>query len=132
MWPFLNLFLACGMGAPEVPTVTDDAAQSTAAEVRRCLDSAILLRTQGESEAAGKAVLGCYGAHFEPIERPLRAHNRKATLSLEYEFGRVAGRISQEGSGTAAIGMANRLADRVERVLASMPVVSTAGDTGGR
>ena len=62
------------------------------------------------------------------MERPLRAHNRKATLSLEYEFGRVASHMSQSGSGQAANGMASRLADRLERVLATMPVA--APDTG--
>jgi hypothetical protein len=132
MWPILTLLLACGTSSPEVPEVTEDAAQTTAAFVRQCLDASVKLRTEGQSEDAGKAVLACYTAHFEPIEGALRAHNRKATLSLEYEFGRVAGGMAQEGSGTAAIGMAGRLADRVERVLTSLPVVPSSRDTGAK
>lgn len=132
MWPFLILLLACGSGSEPVPLVSQDAARSTAAAVRKCLDVAVKIRSDGQTKAASEAVLACYIAHFEPIERPLRAHNRKATLSLEYEFGRVASHMSQDGSGTAAIAMAGRLSDRVERVVASMPVLPTAVDTGGR
>lgn len=124
----LLLLLACGSGEEDVPLVTESAAQSTSALVRQCLEGAIKLREEGQAEAASAAVLGCYGTHFEPMERPLRAHNRKATLSLEYEFGRVASHMSQSGSGQAANGMASRLADRLERVLATMPVA--APDTG--
>jgi hypothetical protein len=132
MWPFLTLLLACGSGSEPVPLVSQDAAQTTAAAVRKCLDVAVKIRSDGQPKAASGAVLACYAAHFEPIERALRAHNRKATLSLEYEFGRVANHLSQSGSGSEASAMAGRLADRVERVLASMPVAPAAGDTGGR
>jgi hypothetical protein len=132
MWPFLTFLLACGSGADGLHPVSEDAAQSASTAVRQCLDTASRLRSEEHPEKASSAVLACYSAHFEPMERPLRAHNRKATLSLEYEFGRVAGHMAQAGNGSEAIGMAGRLADRVERVLASMPVVSAAADTGGK
>ncbi len=124
----LILLMACGSGEDDVPVVTESAAQSTSALVRQCLDGAIKLREEGQADAASAAVMGCYVTHFEPMERPLRAHNRKATLSLEYEFGRVARHMGQSGTGQAANGMASRLADRLERVLATMPV--TTPDTG--
>lgn len=130
MWPFLILLFACSSGTEEVPLVTEDAAQTASATVRQCLDASIKLRQDGAAEAASAAVLACYAAHFEPIEGPLRAHNRKATLSLEYEFGRVSSHMGQSGSGQAAIGMAARLADRVERVMASLPV--STPDTGAQ
>ena len=130
MWPFLSLLIAGGSGTEEVPLLTEDVAQTASATVRQCLDASIKLRQDGDSSAASAAVLACYAVHFEPMEGPLRAHNRKATLSLEYEFGRVASHMAQSGSGQAATGMAARLADRVERVMASLPV--STPDTGAQ
>ncbi len=132
MWRFVTLLIACGTGADEAPVVTGDVAQTAAMSVRQCLDAAVKLRGEGQASQASAAVLDCYTAHFEPFEGPLRAYNRKATLSLEYEFGRVAGHMAQDGSGQAAMSMAGRLADRVERVVASMPVAPSVADTGGQ
>jgi len=131
MWPILTLLLACDFGAEDLSRVTDDAALTTTVAVRQCLSGAVQLRKEGQAESASAAVLGCYRTHFEPFETPLRAYNRKATLSLEYEFGRVALQMSQAGSGNSAIDMAGRLGDRVERVLAHMPTAVSPKDTGG-
>jgi hypothetical protein len=84
--------------------------------------------------ASRDAVLGCYRAHFEPIEPVMRSHARRATLSLEYGFGRVARTMAREGTAETAASVAEQLADRVEGVLETIPVApapsSTAADTG--
>jgi len=119
--PFLAIILACGSPAPEVEPVSQDVVQTAATTIRACLLQAAELRKQDRRTDARGQVLGCYRAHFEPLEPVLRAHNRRATLSLEYGFGRVASVMGQKGTIGSAQTIAEQLADRVEGVLDSLP-----------
>jgi len=77
------------------------------------------IHEQGDRAGASEHVMDCYNQHFAPLEPTLRAHNRRATLSLEYGFGVVADSMTRRRSEPAVA--ANMLADRVESVLASIP-----------
>jgi hypothetical protein len=119
----LLLLLACDPAQPEAIVVTEDVVHLAAASVRSCLTEAGKLSQQGRRAAAKEQVFGCYRAHFEPIEPVLRSHNRRATLSLEYGFGRVASVVGRANSTEAAATVVAQLSDRVEGVLDALPTV---------
>jgi hypothetical protein len=119
----LLLFLACDPAQPEAIVITEDVVHSAAANVRSCLTKAGKLSQQGRQAAATEQVFGCYRAHFEPIEPVLRSHNRRATLSLEYGFGRAASAVGHANASATAATVVAQLSDRVEGVLDALPTV---------
>ena len=130
-WIIAMLF-SCGLGTPEVVPVSHVAMQNSVASIRTCLIQASETRIEGRQHEAQAQVMGCYRTHFEPLEPSLRALNPRATLSLEYGFGQLIGRMGHRGAEVDIALSASQLADRVESVLDTMPATPTppSSDTG--
>ena len=113
------LILACSTSGESPAEVGNDRLVNSGGAIRNCLRVATGLHVQGDRVAASAHVLSCYNQHFTALEPSLRAHNRRATLSLEYGFGVVAHAMTRRRGvpGAAAV----LLADRVESVLETLP-----------
>ena len=114
----LAIIVGCGTGSGTETEVSPQRAAATADTLRNCLKIAGGLHSQDKLDAAVDQVYGCYEGHFAPMEPLLRAQNRRATLSLEYGFGRLAVNMGKRRGDPA--GEAEQLSDRVESVIASV------------
>ena len=128
-WALL-IILACETigSAPSTPEASGVA--STGQAIRSCLGVAAGLRKKELRDQASKQVMLCYEKHFSPLKEELRAHNPKATLSLEYGFGVLARQMTLRHDD--GVAMASQLADRVESVIDSTRSApkSESGDSG--
>lgn len=119
---FLLIF-ACSIQEETPSEVGADRLVNSGGAIRNCLRVASGLHVQGDRSAASDHVLSCYEQHFAPLEPSLRAHNRRATLSLEYGFGVVSHAMTRRRGDPGAAAVV--LADRVESVLETLPTNPT-------
>ena len=123
---FLLIF-ACSTQEDSPPEVGTDRIVNSGGAIRNCLRVASGLHVQGDRAAAANHVLSCYEQHFAPLEPSLRAHNRRATLSLEYGFGVVSHAMTRRRGDPSEAAVV--LADRVESVLETLPTNPTIAPT---
>jgi hypothetical protein len=128
------LLIACSNLGSSVAPVPKSVVQDSGESVRSCLAAAV--QFADPPERGRRAIALCYRTYFEPLEPTLRAHNPRATLSLEYGFGKLAAELSSRSEPQELALGAAMLADRVESVLATLPTVASKqaahpGDTGG-
>ncbi|MFM2246113.1 MAG: hypothetical protein RL071_2187 [Pseudomonadota bacterium] len=78
--------------------------------------------SNGDREAASARVLRAYVARFEPVEGALRAVDPRATLELEYSFGRLAARLARPGEPLAVAKHVQALTGQLDGLAARLPV----------
>lgn len=102
------------------PALSDS--QQQVDEIRRDLQAAQRLWSDQKRAEAAAAVRRTYQERFEPLEPALRAVDPQGTLSLEYDFGRLARTLSRPGKA-AEVGVEVRaLGDRLLAAQAGLPV----------
>jgi hypothetical protein len=78
--------------------------------------------SNGDRDAASARVLRAYVTRFEPLEPSLRAVDSRATLELEYSFGRLAARLARPGEALAVAKQVQALTAQLDALAERLPV----------
>lgn len=110
---------AAGGGGAAAPA---DGPREVLAAVRLEVLGASTDWSNGDREAASARVLRAYVARFEPVEGALRAVDPRATLELEYSFGRLAARLARPGEPLAVAKHVQALTGQLDALAERLPV----------